>query len=301
VQREAGCCFTRGGVAQLAGATESCLRVNDPDQLTDTKQWFRAALNSDHDLMRRLSDTSQEVAMQIQQATASLGTGVQSGVTPLVGAVDAREERQRITGTICIAVRYVRLMALADDIRALNVGDGGRVFVADMPKQGPAFQRGVRPGDELVRIRINHGMSRIPDASTQWLQQLALEPGMAHQFCEAFFMGFAGQFPAEVNISGMLECSPELSGNLGNITGYSPFSVPDYAAFRPSCHSLLLASKAEPQRPHTASTDLDHEGSPWQLMEVKQPQARRLLAAAILLPMPACEQPVTISDGPWII
>merc|ERR1711956_49310 len=148
-----------------------------------------------------MGEASQEVTKQVQQTVANLGTGTWPEATLPVGQADAREERHRISGSICIAVRYIRVLALADDIGFLHVGDGGRVFVTDLSPAGPAYQRGVRSGDELVRIRVNYGASRIPDSSALALRQLALEPGMAHQFCEAFFMGFVGQFPADVSVS----------------------------------------------------------------------------------------------------
>jgi len=313
-----GHCFNRGGatcpskcpikhdsaagVAQLAGTTSSCLRFNDADPFTDAKSWLRSALSPEHDLMTKFSETGELMVKTVQHATASLGAGMWAEAKPPVSAVDDdyknqldevadfRKERQRITGSICIAVRYVRAMALVDDIRALTVGRGGRVFVADMAPQGPAFHRGVRPGDELVRIRIGNGVSRVPDASPQALRQLAMDPSVGRQFCEAYFMGFAGQFPAEVSVATVPEFKLNLSGTLGSITDDEPFSVPDYAAFRPSCNSLLLASKPEEQRSHAGTTDTDHGGGPWHLIEVKRPQARRLLAGAILLPRPSgCE------------
>jgi len=276
------------GIAKFARTTGSCLRFNDAKQLTDTKPGFHGSLSADYGLITPLSEAGQEMTKHVQQAVARLGTGKRPEAAL---QANAREERQRITGSICIVVRYTRVLGLADDLGVLHVGDGGRVFVSSLNSHGIAFQRGVRPGDELVRIRVNHGTSRVPDASPQYLQQLAMEPGMAHQFCEAFFMGFVGQFPAEVSVSSTNVYKSELSGTLGKITGYTPFSVVDYAAFGPSCDSLLLASKCNKRWAHTACTDPDNDGCPWQLLELKRQQARELLAAAILSPRPAVKQP----------
>jgi len=271
--------------------TGSGLHINDPDQLADTKSWLRSALNADYGLMTTLSEASQEVTKQVRQAISNCTQTWPEATLPAI-QVGSREERRRISGSICILVRYVRVLTLADDLGVLHVGDGGRVFVTDLNPHGPAYQRGVRPGDELVRIRINHEATRIR-ASAQYLRSLASEPGMAHHFCEAFFMGFVGQFPAEVNVSTTNEYKSEFPCNLGKITGDTPFCIADFAAFRPSCNSLLLASQGENQRACNACTDLDNDGCPWQLLELRRQQARKLLAAAVLPPRPAGEQPVS--------
>jgi len=229
--------------------------------------------------------------------SGSDGRRCQTGEHGKPNVAEAHQKRREITGTICLAVHYHKAKLLTRDVQSLTVFNG-RVFVGDVDRSGNAFYDGVRPGDELVRIKIGQQPPQAPEPSPMALQLLATDPSLAGQPATAFFMGFKGRLSAEVQLASEVDGNrPDL---LTNLMGDSSFEMLDYARFRPTkVPSLLLASRAEACNPEDdvsteaggseqasnelgeTCTELD-KCDVWHLMELKQHHARLLLASAML-------------------
>eukprot|EP00419_Tripos_fusus_P021752 CAMPEP_0172710430 /NCGR_PEP_ID=MMETSP1074-20121228/55656_1 /TAXON_ID=2916 /ORGANISM="Ceratium fusus, Strain PA161109" /LENGTH=317 /DNA_ID=CAMNT_0013533831 /DNA_START=29 /DNA_END=982 /DNA_ORIENTATION=+ len=226
---------------------------------------------------------------------------------------EAHQKRREITGSICLQVQYHKAKILARDVQTLTVLDG-RVFVGELDKSGNAHHAGVRPGDELVRVKIGQGAPQAPEPSPMALRLLATEPSLAGQPTTAFFMGFKGRLSAEVQLANEVDGhSPELPTNLTKLVGDASFEMLDYSRFRPTkVPSLFLASRADccqsedDLSTQTGGSEQDlgqasrlavlaqahndlietcaepDQCPVWHLMELKQHHARLLLAGAML-------------------
>jgi len=216
-------------------------------------------------------------------------------------AAETHQKRREITGTICLQAQYHKAKLLARDVLSLTVFDG-RVFVGEVDRCGNAYHAGVRPGDELVRIRIGEEPPQAPESSPMALRLLASDPTLAGQPVTAFFMGFKGRLSAEVQLGNEVEGNrcELLPTNLTRLMGDASFEMLDYARFRPAkVPSLFLASRAESCQPEddisteTGGSEQAHnelsetsiecdQCDVWHLMELKQYHARLLLAGAML-------------------
>jgi len=153
--------------------------------------------------------------------------------------------RQRITGTICFAVHYRSSKIILEDVPLLRCADS-RIFVEDLDKGGNAFRAGVRPGDELVRIKVGSEPPQSPEGSVETVVRLAQDTRNVGQPAIVFFMGFAGKFPAEVRVS-----SPDdehtMALTMKEISGGKVFELHDHVDFGQSGASLLIACKPLPE------------------------------------------------------
>jgi hypothetical protein len=195
----------------------------------------------------------------------------------LEDAAAAHLARQRVTGSICMAVSYPSLRQIARDVSKLRVV-GDRLFVMDLELAGRAFQVGVRPGDELVRIRIGHGIPQRPEPRAQTLEDLAADPLIMHQPLVSLFMGFSGKLPAEVRVAGCRNTVEDLPANISTLMDGCMFELLDYAERRPK--SLFIAYKEPNAESVAASRTSDGHGDPWNLVEVARKDAQRWVVNA---------------------
>jgi len=205
-------------------------------------------------------------------------------------AAEAHGARSRISGTICLAVRYPKAKLIARDVPVLRIANG-RIFVDDVDRNGLAWSHGVRNGDELVRVKVGAGSPFAPEVSTCALQRLAAEPSLATQSAVGFFMGFKGEMQAEVQVNGpnLGETEP-CPTSLASLTGNSVFQVQDCATIMPNRGSILIASKvpAEKQNKQTIGSAgvaqsvvlRPRNEETWRLLEVERRQARLILESA---------------------
>jgi len=220
-------------------------------------------------------------------------------------AAEAHGARSRISGTICLAVRYPKAKLIARDVPVLRIANG-RIFVDDVDRNGLAWSHGVRNGDELVRVKVGAGSPFAPEVSTCALQRLAAEPSLATQSAVGFFMGFKGEMQAEVQVNGpnLGETEP-CPTSLASLTGNSVFQVQDCATIMPNRGSILIASKipAEKQNKQTSGSAgvaqsavlRPRNEDTWHLLEVERRQARLLLESAKKAANAARDVPCIIS------
>jgi len=182
----------------------------------------------------------------------------------------------------------------------------GRIFVDDVDRNGLAWSYGVRPGDELVRVKVGTGAPFAPEASTCVLQRLAGEPSSATQPVVGFFMGFKGEMEAEVQVA-----NPDFANakpcpaSLASLTGSSVFQVQDCATIMPNRASILIASKVPAEKQNKRTSGFPGAGwsevsrprseDTWRLLEVERRQARLLLESAKKAASAARDVPCIIS------
>jgi len=238
-------------------------------------------------------------------------------------AAEAHDNRRRITGAICLAVSYAHGRLAAEDVPALTV-TGGRIFIQDMDVQGSAYKVGVRPGDELVRIRVGgRGTPQRPECASDALARLASDPITAEEPVLALFMGFAGKFPAEVRVTSpevapMEKAMPPTVETLTDITSGAVFQLHDHVVFHSNRASLLIASEpgscresggggprdlTEPNSGRTSrleesetSESEEHErahNTPWHVLELGDKEAKALLMDAVY-DMPEVDSPCKV-------
>eukprot|EP00419_Tripos_fusus_P044300 CAMPEP_0172815924 /NCGR_PEP_ID=MMETSP1075-20121228/12088_1 /TAXON_ID=2916 /ORGANISM="Ceratium fusus, Strain PA161109" /LENGTH=107 /DNA_ID=CAMNT_0013655827 /DNA_START=14 /DNA_END=334 /DNA_ORIENTATION=+ len=105
-----------------------------------------------------MSCSTEELASRTHLGLASCLSKSAGSETPLwKDAATEHRARQRVTGSICMAVCYSSARQIAQDVLKLRVADK-RLFVVDLELAGHAFLAGVRPGDELVRIKVGQGI-----------------------------------------------------------------------------------------------------------------------------------------------
>lgn len=172
------------------------------------------------------------------------------------------DQRKLITGTICLQVQYKDAELPAEDVFALHYGGGGRIFVEELRACGQAFRSGVRPGDELTRIKVGRGRAVFPADGAQCLTTLKtlatpLDAGIKGPSVVLFFMGFAGKYPAEVRVTSHPE---ERLGHFGvqELVGQAPFKVCEEVVLRPHRAPLLLVPRKLPVEPHRVLRDGRH-------------------------------------------
>lgn len=195
----------------------------------------------------------------------------------LEDAAAAHQARQRVTGSICMAVSYANVRQSARDVPKLRVVND-RLFVVDIELAGRAFQAGVRPGDEFVRIRVGHGIPHKPEPSAQLLEVLASDPLVMHQPIVSLFMGFAGKLPAEVRVASIRNKAEDFPANIHALMDGCMFELLDYAERQPK--SLFIACKEPNAGSAGKALTSDNRGAPWNLLEVDRKDAQRWLAQA---------------------
>jgi hypothetical protein len=223
----------------------------------------------------------------------------------LPNAAEVHDAKSKICGKICLAVTYSKVKLIAKDVPVLRIANG-RVFVDDLDRNGLAWCSGVRPGDELVRVKVGTGAPFAPEVSTCALQLLAAEPSLASQPAVGFFMGFKGDVQAEVQVVNPDSANAEpCPASLASLTGGSVFQVQECATIMPNRASILIASKvpAEKQNkrtpgiPGAGCTEVSRPRSEdtWRLLEVERRQARLLLESAKKAASAARDVPCIIS------
>jgi len=286
-------CSTKSSIATSLRTTPSTLMEHN-SLLSTARSWntVPAKLDCPAEGWQLLPNMVTESAGLIQSRAESSSEArpeaICSAQEDLLNAAEAHEARSRITGAICFAVPYPKVKYIAKDVPVLRIANG-RIFVEKVDRAGLAWNYGVRPGDELVRIKVGSAAPFAPDASACALQRLAAEPSLATQPAVSYFMGFKGDLQAEVQVARLPEAEPEpCPESLRSLTGNSVFQVQDCATIRPNRGSVLIASKVPAEKPKRRSNrpvpppamlQPDKDGT-WRLLEVERQQARLLLESA---------------------
>mmetsp|Transcript_13608 Transcript_13608/g.26305 ORF Transcript_13608/g.26305 Transcript_13608/m.26305 type:complete len:415 (-) Transcript_13608:29-1273(-) len=225
-----------------------------------------------------MSCSTEEPARERHLGSASCPSTSAGSETPLLkDAAAEHRARQLVTGSICMAVCYSSVRQIARDVLKLRVVDK-RLFVVDLELAGRAYQVGVRPGDELVRIKVGQGIPQQPEASAQALEVLATDPLFMHQPIVSLFMGFAGKLPAEVRVTHLKSPVEDLPANISTLMDDCMFELLDYAERQPK--SLFFAYKQPNTESEAGSVAPHSPGAPWNLIEVERRDAQQWLAIA---------------------
>lgn len=170
-----------------------------------------------------------------------------------------RDERQAVTGAVCIRVNYFRHRFDVDggpsrDILGLKCCDGEvdrngspRVFVSILRQGGPAELAGVHIGDEVVAICPHNRPAGPPHRGTASLE--GLQPP-----CALLIMSFAGHFPAEVRLPGEVHRWPNGLRSLENITGASVVKLEESIVMQPVAAPMFIFRENSDQQEDEASS-----------------------------------------------